>query len=232
MLTTEYVVKYYTFYSIGQAAGFHIMFSRVTIRHRHQHYRRDKMESSNAIVQTKDTTNDVNVSQLMDVIDAIKVDPDYANFQWRATNQWIKGSLSRSRIKDFYAGNAEDTTRNEAFSLDADEPVIAAGQDSAPNSMEYVLHALATCLTGTLVYHAAVRGIHIDAVESSYTGDMDVRGLFGLADNVRKGFSKITVTMRVKSAASVEELTELAMYSPVNEMLSQSLPVEFNLITY
>ena len=190
------------------------------------------MTTSNAVKQTKDMTNGVNVDQIMNVIGAIEADPDYAKFQWRATNQWIDGGVSRSRIKDFFAGNAEDTTRKEVFTLDSDEPTIAAGQNSAPNSMEFVLHALATCLTGTLVYHAAVRGIEIEAVESSYTGDMDVRGLFGLADDVRKGFNKVTVNMRVKSEASVEELTEMALYSPVYDMLSRSLPVEFTLTTY
>jgi uncharacterized OsmC-like protein len=168
----------------------------------------------------------------MDVIGAIEADPGYAKFQWRATNRWIGGSLSRSRIKEFFAGNAEDTTRRDAFTLDADEPAIAAGQDSAPNSMEYVLHALATCLTGTLVYHAAVRGIEIEGVESSYTGDMDVRGLFGLSEAVRKGFNKVTVNMRVKSGAGAEELTELALYSPVYDIVSRSLPVEFTLTTH
>ncbi len=190
------------------------------------------MTTSNAIEQANETTNGVDVGQLMNVIGAIEADPSYAKFQWRATNQWIDGGLSRSRIKDFFAGNAEDTTRKEAFTLDADEPAIAAGQNSAPNSMEYVLHALATCLTGTLVYHAAVRGIEIGAVESSYTGDMDVRGLFGLSDDVRKGFSKVAVNMRVKSAASVEELTEMALYSPVYDIVSMSLPAEFTLTTY
>jgi uncharacterized OsmC-like protein len=190
------------------------------------------METTNAGTTKKDTTNGVDVSQVMDVIGTIESDPGYARFQWRATNQWINGALSRSRIKDFFAGNSEDTTREEAFTLDADEPAIAAGKNSAPNSMEYVLHALATCLTGTLVYHAAVRGIEIEAVDSSYTGDMDVRGLFGLADDVRKGFSKVTVDMRVKSEASVEELTELALYSPVYDIVSRSVPVEFTLTTY
>ncbi|MCZ6649787.1 MAG: OsmC family protein, partial [Acidobacteria bacterium] len=128
------------------------------------------MTTSSANKQKTEMTNGVDVGQVMNVIGAIEADPGYAKFQWRATNQWINGSLSRSRIKDFFAGNAEDTTREEAFTLDADEPRIAAGQNSAPNSMEYVLHALATCLTGTLVYHAAVRGIGIESVESSYTG--------------------------------------------------------------
>ncbi len=190
------------------------------------------MTNSNAIEQMQETTNGVNVGQLMNVIGAIEADPGYAKFQWRATNRWIDGGLSRSRIKDFFAGNAEDATRTEAFTLDSDEPAIAAGQNNAPNSMEYVLHALATCLTGTLVNHAAVRGIEIEAVESSYTGDMDVRGLFGLADDVRKGFNKVTVNMRVKSEASVEELTEMALYSPVYDIVSRSLPVEFTLTAY
>jgi uncharacterized OsmC-like protein len=189
------------------------------------------MTNNTAVKQIKKTTNGVDVSQIMDVISAIEADSGYANFQWRATNKWIDGSLSRSRIKGFFAGNAEDTTRKEAFTLDADEPAIAAGQDRAPNSMEYLLHALATCLTGTLIYHAAVRGIEIEAVESAYTGDMDVRGLFGLAEDVRKGFNRVSVNMRVKSEASAEQLTELALYSPVYDIVSQSLPVKFKLTT-
>ncbi len=190
------------------------------------------MTTSNAIEQTRNITNGIDVDQIMNVIGEIEADPGYAKFQWRATNQWIDGSLTRSRIKDFYAGNAEDTTLEQAFMLDADEPSIAAGQNTAPNSMEYLLHALATCLTGTLISHASVRGIEIEAVESSYTGDMDVRGLFGLSDDVRKGFNKVTVKMRVKSEASAEELTELAMYSPVFDVVSNSLPTEFTLTTY
>ena len=190
------------------------------------------MTTTNAIEQTKDMTNGVDVGQLMNVIGAIEADPGYAKFQWRATNQWIDGSLSRSRIKDFFAGNAEDKTREQAFTLDADEPPIASGQNRAPNSMEYLLHALATCLTGTLVNHAAVRGVEIEAVDSSYAGDMDVRGLFGLSDEVRKGFNKVTVNMRVKSEASVDELTEMALFSPVYDVISNSLPVEFTLTTY
>ena len=190
------------------------------------------MTTTNAIEQTKNMTNGVDVDQLMGVIGEIEADPGYAKFQWRATNRWIDGELSRSEIKDFFAGNAEDKTREQAFTLDADEPPIASGQNRAPNSMEYLLHALATCLTGTLVNHAAVRGVEIEAVDSSYAGDMDVRGLFGLSDEVRKGLSKVTVNMRVKSEASVDELTEMALFSPVYDVISNSLPVEFTLTTY
>ena len=189
------------------------------------------MSTSNAVESISRVVNGVDVDQVMGVIGEIEADPGYAKFQFRATNEWISGGHSRSRIKEFFAGNAEDTTRSEAFSVDADEPRIAAGNDCAPNSMEYVLHALATCLTGTLVYHASVQGIEIDSVESSYTGDMDVRGLFGLSDDVRKGFNKVTVNMRVRSEATPEELTALALHSPVYDIVSRALPVEFQLTT-
>ena len=190
------------------------------------------MISNNAIDQKTNMTNGVDVDQIMNVISEIETDPNYAKFQWRAKNKWINGSLSRTQIKDFYACKAEDKTRKNGFTINSDEPEFAAGQDSAPNAMEFLLHSLATCLTGTLVYHAAVRGIEIEAVESSYTGDMDVRGLFGLDDKVRKGFNKVVITMRVKSNSSSDELTELALFSPVYEIISQSLPVEFELKTY
>ena len=189
------------------------------------------MTNQTATAETSPVTNGIEVGKVMGVIGNIQADPDYAKFQFRASNHWVDGSISRSRIQGFYAGNAEDTTRSEPFVIDADEPLIAAGRDSAPNAVEYLLHALATCLTGTLAYHAAVRGIEIESIESFYRGDIDVRGLFGLSEEVPKGLNKVQVEMRVKSAASAEELTELAMFSPVYEMVSKAVPVEFSLTT-
>ena len=57
------------------------------------------MTVNNAIDQTQDLTNGVNVDQLMDVIGSIEADTEYAKFQWRATNQGIGGERSRSGIK-------------------------------------------------------------------------------------------------------------------------------------
>ena len=190
------------------------------------------MVTTTVTKQVNEPINGVNVEHVMNVIGHIQADLGYAKFQWRATNKWIDGGASRSRIKGFYAGNTEDRTRSREFTLDTDEPAIVAGHDNAPNSMEYVLHALASCLTGTLVYHAAVQGIVIEAVDSSLAGEMDVQGLFGLDDDVRKGFNKVTINMRVKSEANAADLTRLALYSPVYEMISRALPVEFTLTTY
>ncbi len=173
--------------------------------------------------------NGVNVDKVMKVIGSVQEDPDNAQFQFRLNNRWVDGGLNRSRIKEFFADGREDDTRTEPFIVDADEPKISAGGDSAPNPMEFVLHSLVGCLTSTMVNHAAVQGIEIESVESSLEGDLDVRGMLGLSDDVRKAYNNVRVRMRVKSVASAATLKELAMYSPVFDMISNSLPVEFEL---
>jgi uncharacterized OsmC-like protein len=170
--------------------------------------------------------NGVNVGQVMEIIGSVQDKPENAQFQFRLNNRWVDGGLNRSQVKGYFADGRERDTRSEAFVVDADEPAITAGGDSAPNPMEFVLHSLAGCLTSTMIYHAAVQGIEIESVESSLEGDMDVRGMLGLSGKVRKGYNKVRVRMRVKSAASAATLKELAMFSPVYDIVSNSLPVE------
>jgi uncharacterized OsmC-like protein len=172
------------------------------------------------------TVNGVEVDRLLHVITSVEEDEEKAAFQFRLKNQWINGGLNRSSIQGFRALGAEDATRTQVFTVDSDEPTITAGTDSAPNPMEFLLHSLAGCLTSTLINHAAVRGIHIGTVESFLDGDMDVRGMLGLSQEVRKGFNRVRVNMRVESEADVETLQELALFSPVYDIVSRSVPVE------
>ena len=176
--------------------------------------------------------NGVDVGKVHDLIASIEADSSMADMRFRARNEWLGGGMNRTRVKDFYAAGAEDTTRTKAFELHADEPPILASGDRAPNPVEFILHALAGCLTTTLVYHAAVRGIEIEAAESALEGDLDLRGLFGMSEDVRKGYHHVRVRMRVKSEASAEELAELAKFSPVYDIVSNSLPVELAIETY
>jgi len=185
------------------------------------------MTNQNAMRIDDPGVNGVAVDRIMSTIESIEDDVENAKFQFRLNNHWVEGGLNRSRIKEFFAVGREDDTRTEAFVVDADQPYANAGEDSAPNPMEWVLHSLASCLTTTMVYHAAVQGVEIDSVESWLEGDLDVRGILGLSDDVRKAYNKVRVRMQVKSAASVEELKALALYSPVYDLVSKSLPTEF-----
>jgi len=177
-------------------------------------------------------TNGVDVGALFDTIDAVKADEALAEFRFRASNHWIDGGHNRSTIMGFFGCKAEDETRTQAFVMDADEPPVLLGQDNGANPVEYVLHALAACLTTTMAYHAAARGIEIEAIDSELEGDLDLRGFLGLSDEVRKGYRAIRVNFRVKSDAASSTLRELAQFSPVYDIVSNSLPVAIRVDTY
>jgi uncharacterized OsmC-like protein len=113
--------------------------------------------------------------------------------------------------------------------LEADEPAVLLGEDSAANPVEYLLHSLAACLTTSMVYHAAARGIHIEEVESSFEGDIDLHGFLDLDRDVRKGYQGIRVSFRIKADVPDEQLQEIVElgtgHSPVFDSLTKGVPV-------
>jgi len=186
-------------------------------------------------ITTEAIRNGVDTEQLFGTLDAIKSDPSIAKFQFRARNRWIHGAHNRSRIRDFYAANQEDTSRAAEFVLDAGEPAILLGSDTGPNPAEYLLHALAACLTTSLVYVAAARGVHLTKVESTVEGDMDVQGALGLSDDYRNGFEQIRVTFHVEGDAPEEKLQEVVgramQRSAVFDMVTNGVPVQVGMET-
>ena len=175
------------------------------------------------------TRNGVDTQQLYGTLDAIKADPSIAKFQFRARNRWIDGAHNRTTIRDFYAANQEDTSRTADFVIEAGEPAILLGKDTGANPAEYLLHALAACLTTSLVYVAAARGVHLTEVESTLEGDMDVQGALGLSDDYRNGFEQIRVSFSVKGDAPDEKLREIVtrayQRSAVFDMVTNGVPV-------
>src|SRR5262249_5525427 len=161
-------------------------------------------------------------------IEAVTADPTLARFQFRASNHWIDGGYSRTTIKDFYGAGQEDATRTEPFTVDSDEPPVLLGQNRAPNTVEFVLHALAACLGGTIVYHAAARGIALDGLECTIQGDLDLHGFLGLDSGVRPGYEQIRVSIKATGDFDADHLAELASptrYSPTRAIVSNPAPV-------
>jgi len=175
--------------------------------------------------------NGVDVDRLGQTVQAIQQNPGLATSQFRAVNRWISGGHNRSTIQGFYGAGQEDTTRTKPFVLDADEPPVLLGKDQGANPVEYVLHALAACLTTSLVYHAAARGIRIESVESKLEGDLDLQGFLGLSDQVRRGYKEIRASFTIKSNASAEQLKELTKFSPVHDIVSNPVPLSISIVT-
>ena len=174
--------------------------------------------------------NGVDTERMFATLDLIRAQPELAKFQFRATNRWIDGAHNRSTIRDFYAAGGEDTTRGEAFVIDAGEPAILLGTDTGANPAEYLLHALAACLTTSIVYVAAARKVELTSVESTLTGDMDVRGALGVDDEPRNGFERIGVSFRITGNAPAEKLRDVVerakARSAVYDMVTNGVPAD------
>ena len=121
----------------------------------------------------------------------------------------------------------------QPFFLVSDEPEVLLSEDRGPNAGEYVLHALASCLTGALVYHAAARGISVKGIATRLEGDIDLQGFLGLSKDARRGFKDIRVVFDIDADcddSGKQELIEMAQaHSPVFDMLSNGLPVSCRL---
>ena len=171
-------------------------------------------------------TNGVDIDTLMGTINAIKDDPELGASRFRASNTWLSGNHNRSTVTGFY-GARQEITHKQTFTMDADEPAILAGNDEGANPVEHLLHALASCLTTSMVAHAAVRGIEIEELESELEGDIDLRGFLGLAPDVAKGYTDIRAKFRVKAKPEdVEIIKRLASFSPVFNTITHGANVE------
>ncbi|UCH83995.1 MAG: OsmC family protein [Candidatus Latescibacterota bacterium] len=179
--------------------------------------------------QTKVVTqNGVDVAAMGETIGAVKSQPGLAKFRLRASNKWINCGQNRTRIEGFY-GAGEEHSHDKTFEHDADEPKPLLGHDKATSPGEYLLVALASCVSTSVVYHAAAKGIQIESLESTLEGNIDLHGFLGLSNEIPKGFEDITVKLKIKSDASKEQLEELANMSPIADTVTRPVPVKVDI---
>ena len=177
-------------------------------------------------------TNGVNVAAFVDAVEAIKADPKMAAFRFSARNCWVGGDKNWTTIKEFSGAGETHRTDAEPFIAWNGAPAPLLGDDKAPSPLEWLLHAMVGCMTTSLAYHAAARGIEIESIDSGIEGDIDLRGFFGLSARARKGYSSIRIKMLVKSAAAPATLKGLAKMSPLFDIVSNALPVDVVVATY
>lgn len=182
-------------------------------------------------IATPAIRNGVDVGALFATIAAIKADPEIAEFRFRASNRWLGGDRNLTTVTGFF-GAKQEQPHAQPFEMECGEPPVLLGQDRGANPVEFLLNALIGCLTTTMVFHAAARGIEIGSVESTLEGDIDLRGFLGISPEVRKGYREIRVKMRVQSKGSPAVLRELAQYSPVFDVCSRALPVRVEVETF
>lgn len=184
------------------------------------------------VAEEKLPLNGVNTPGLLATVNAVAGQPELARFQFRARAHWIEGNHSRITVDDFYGAGSEQ--RHEVpHSVDADHPTVLVGGDNGPTPVEFLLQALAACLTAGIGNIAAVRGIKLQSVESIVEGDINLMGLLGLDASVRNGFSAIRARLRIRGNATPERLAQIVEQSrarsAVFDVLTRGVPVALSI---
>ena len=175
--------------------------------------------------------NGVDTATLFATLDAVKADPEIAKFTFRARNTWVSGTHNRSEIHGFF-GAKQEMQHAQAFTYDADHPAVLVGADNGPTPVEFVLHALAACLTSGLANIAAARKVNLTRVSSVVEGDIDLLGILGLSDgSVRNGYQGIKVRFELEGddADKLRQVVEQSRArSAVYDIVTNGVPVEID----
>jgi len=178
--------------------------------------------------------NGVDTNTLFATLDAVREAPEAAKFQFRASNRWISGTHSRGTMHGFF-GVGEEQEHAQPYTAEVDHPTVLVGTDQGPTPAEWVLHALAGCLTAGIANIASARGVELAAVTSTVEGDIDLNGILGLNDQVRNGFEQIRVTFEVKGDAAAEKLRQVVdqskARSAVFDIITNGVPISIDVKT-
>jgi len=172
--------------------------------------------------------NGVDTPTLISTINAVGAKPELAKFTFRNSNEWISGTHSRSTMKGFYGAGGEHAHK-ASYSAESDHPAVLCGADNAPTPVEWLLHALAACLTAGIGNIAAARGVKLTRVKSTVEGNIDLRGILGLSDEVRNGYQGVTARFEIEGDAPPESLRAIVEQSrarsAVFDVLTRGVPV-------
>ena len=175
----------------------------------------------------KGMLNGIDVLRLQKTIDAVEIEPEKGKFTIRTRTEWAGGCSCRTFIeRDSPADGAKKSTK---FVVKSDEPPALLGRDLAPNAVEFVLHALASCLAVGFVLKAALVEIKIEALEFFLEGDIDLSNFFCRSEEARPGLQNVSVRCAVAADAPQEVIEDLCREvverSAVMDIVKNPVPV-------
>jgi len=174
--------------------------------------------------------NGVSVGALFDAAKAISDTDRLGRFQFRAHNQWLDGGHTRTTVRDYFGAGAEQRSRTTPLVVESDVPALLRGGDRAMDPLEHLLSAIGACITTTVVWHAAARGIHVNGIDTWLEGDISLNGWFGMQQDRPSGFNEIRVSVQIDAEApdeTLDQLVELATrHSPLVDTVTHGTRIE------
>lgn len=168
---------------------------------------------------TKTTTgqlfNGLDPEAVKQMIDSVATDPANGQTRWMVKTAWQGGAVSRTQVTQCQIGGK---TIAKDWTINIDEPLELGGTNTSANPQEYLLAATNACMVVTFVALATLHGVRIDMLEIETSGDIDLRGLYGLDPRVNPGYDQLDYTLKVRGDATVEKFREL------HDLMKQTSP--------
>lgn len=171
--------------------------------------------------------NGIDRARVDGFIEAMQADPETGAVNVRTHHCWDNAYAIESSVERLEMGGESVDRSHHTFRTDWPAPF---GEDSGPTpGAEALMASLGACVATTYMLTAATAGIDIEALEVTVDGSVDLRGLFGF-DAVLPRFSKVSVTVRVRTDADEKAIEELGRAtgrtSPAYASLANPVPVD------
>jgi uncharacterized OsmC-like protein len=187
------------------------------------------MQETATATRERRPLNGVDTPTLFATINVVRDTPALANFTFRASSRWVTGTHSQSQV-EMFSGAGGDHRHSAPFQFDADHPTVLVGGGNGPTPIEFLLHGLVACITAGIANVAAARGVTLTAVSSTVEGEIDLRGILGLSDEVRNGYQRIRARFSIAGDAPAETLQAIVEQSrarsAVFDVLTNGVPVD------
>lgn len=134
-----------------------------------------------------------------EVIDKLRDNPAAWIKTFKSEISWIDGTKVSAKMR----GKSYEVVSNCVY------PGNNCFIGSIPSPVDLLLAGVGSCTAIGYAAFGAVMGIKIEDVRVEIEGTLDVRGLYGLDENVRSGFSELKIKVHIKSDATDEQLEEL-----------------------
>jgi len=195
------------------------------------------IESSNTGPDNGEMRHGVNAKDLVATVGAIQDNPVLARCNFLGSTEWLGGARVKSSSLGFDQAEGGQIIRHRdpnPKGYVGDEPGELMGTDAGPSSAEALLQSMANCVSVTTSYHAAARGMALEAFDVDFEGDMDMRGFADLDDTVSPGYQNIRGRVYVKAGAPKKEIEEFMKFatehSPMCNTVTMPVQLTWSLV--
>lgn len=164
--------------------------------------------------------NGIDVTSMLQNIEEVKQDANKASSRWFVTTSWQGGTKTKTHVSGYEIGGEHI---NKDFTIQTDEPLELGGTNENANPQETLMAAFNSCMTVGYAALCAVEGIELEELSIETSGDIDLRGFFGIDPNIKPGYEQLQYKVHIKGNGTPEQ------FQKIHEAVCATSPNRYNM---